>query len=309
MVCLISTVAHAEDVAADGDEGAREASASEWYGWQLLVADGAGIALGVGATQWASFDEASKPPDAGLVGGVWYGVGAVAAPTIHYAHSRVGPGAASFGIRTLTPPIAGTLGMAANCLGQEFSDGCASHGFVVGSLVGLVGASAVDVAFLSSPVPEDTPPRRHWYGWQLLVMDGAAFASGAYLAINGRDANGRRPHAALSLWVPGYVVGFFGGPIVHFAHGQWGRGFASFGVRAGVGPLFALPGLMGYCSATGGTDGCTRTGALWGVTGGMLAAGLFDAFVFANETTDSERARYAPSVVVGPGSIIVAGYL
>ena len=96
----------------------------------------------------------------------------------------------------------------------------------------------------------------------------------------------------------GYLVGLVGGPTVHFVHGNWGTGFISLGARALIGPLGVVPGIAGYCAATGGVKNCSEDGALYGLVGGLVAVDLFDALVLAGGST-----------VPRDLSIVVGGYL
>src|SRR5688500_11890832 len=78
--------------------GAREGT---WYGAHTLAVDGAGLLAGGIAAATLDFSPRHEPPKLGLAAGVWYGVGAVGAPAVHYAHGNVGLGMASLGFRTL----------------------------------------------------------------------------------------------------------------------------------------------------------------------------------------------------------------
>jgi hypothetical protein len=133
------------------------------------------------------------------------------------------------------------------------------------------------------------PATREWYGWQTLIVDGAwiagASASGA----------GNQAGLAAAFVVSGYVVA---PPIVHFAHGEIGRGFADLGIRVGA-PL--VLGLVGFAAFSGqsspGNDGIApgAVGAILGSGLGMLAAVALDASVLAYRTVGDEDAlRTAP---------------
>jgi hypothetical protein len=90
-----------------------------------------------------------------------------------------------------------------------------------------------------------------------------------------------------------------GGPIVHLAHGNWGRSAISVGARVAlpiVGLAIGANTDDGYDGSSGGSD---RTGALLGgVFAGMLAATMVDAALLAYEPVD-EGASVAPTVSVG----------
>lgn len=132
---------------------------------------------------------------------------------------------------------------------------------------------------------------KHWYGGPILLTDGIAYGS---LAL-GLEFEETGP-AALPVGVLTYALG---GPIVHLAHGNWGRSAISTGVRI----LLPIVGLAiganaddGYDGSSGGTD---RTGALLGgVLTGMAAATLVDAALLAYEPV-AESPTVAPMVNVG----------
>jgi len=74
--------------------------------------------------------------------------------------------------------------------------------------------------------------------------------------------------------------------------------------------MAALPGLLGYCSCTGGVDDCTSTGAQFGLVAGLLAVDLFDALVMAREEVErGEGSAFMPTLSAGPGFIAVSGAL
>jgi hypothetical protein len=292
-------------------EAAAPPAERTWYGEETLIVDGASIALGIVAQRTLDIERRRRPDAAGMVAAVWYGGGAIGAPAVHYAHGEGGVGAASFGLRLLMPLLSGFVGWIAACTSNsDFDSDCARSGWGAGTLVGLAGTAAFDAGLLAWDRPERGRPKpeREWYGWQLLALDAAGIGLGvAFAGSEPRTEQGKRLHPALATWVGGYTIGFFGGPIVHFAHGRIGTGFASFGARAVLGPLGALPGVLGYCGATGGVSGCGETGAFWGLLGGLLAVDVFDAFVLAHEPA-SEKAASLPSLYIGRDRVSVGGY-
>jgi hypothetical protein len=142
-------------------------------------------------------------------------------------------------------------------------------------------------------IEEPTRTRRHWYGWQTLLMDGASvglMASGA-----AGDSGGAVTWGAL-----GYV---FGAPIVHGVHDHGGKFFASLGARVGfplVGALIGAGAGSGSCK-----NDCSGTGALVGLILGMGGAIAFDAAVIAREDapepelSEAPRPRVAPAITIG----------
>jgi hypothetical protein len=130
---------------------------------------------------------------------------------------------------------------------------------------------------------------REWYGWQTLIADGAwivgASASGA----------GNQGGVAAAFVLSGYLVA---PPVIHFANGEIGRGFADLGIRVGA-PL-AL-GLVGFAAFSGGPSpgndgiGPGAVGAILGAGLGMLVAVVLDASVLAYRPVGDEDAlRAAP---------------
>lgn len=134
------------------------------------------------------------------------------------------------------------------------------------------------------PEPNEPTPavHHHWYGWQNLLVDVAALAV-AIVSVNA-DAS-----ALASVGI--YLLG---GPIVHCAHGQRGRGFGSLGLR------FAMPivGLLG-CGvfADGDDSACSLEGIILGGAVGMLGAIIIDAAVLAHEDVPNEVSA-APRVSI-----------
>ncbi|HYJ08047.1 MAG TPA: hypothetical protein VEX18_03540 [Polyangiaceae bacterium] len=158
-----------------------------------------------------------------------------------------------------------------------------------------------------APAPSDDEvvdvvarPRRHWYGWQTLTADGASMLlllAGAVAAEN--DTVGDSGDTMVTMGLIGYE---FAPGIVHFAHGNPGRGFASFGMRLGM-PIAGA--FLGAATASG-CDGfeCEVSGAALGLLLGMGGAMAIDAAVFAYDdperTDQGGEARLVPLVAVAP---------
>jgi hypothetical protein len=80
-----------------------------------------------------------------------------------------------------------------------------------------------------------------WYGWQTLLTDGAALA-----ILMAANSDNRQEATIEGLGALAGATFLLGGPIVHWANGQTGRGFASLGIRLGtpvVGFLFLADGV------------------------------------------------------------------
>jgi hypothetical protein len=66
----------------------------------------------------------------------------------------------------------------------------------------------------AQPPPVADTQERHWYGWQTLIVDGVGILTLPVLV--------------------GFGVYLVGAPIVHWAHGRVGLGFADVGMRLGL---------------------------------------------------------------------------
>jgi hypothetical protein len=137
------------------------------------------------------------------------------------------------------------------------------------------------------PVPSS--PER-WvdvrYSSQTLMLDGAAVAMFAFGA-----ATEVQPLPGL-----GILTYAFGPPIVHFSHGNVGKGFADMGIRIVSPFLFAMPGLM-IAMAVTPREGEERKTAMdvGGYTGMALGAAFamaVDALVLAKDRVPEERAYF-----------------
>lgn len=120
----------------------------------------------------------------------------------------------------------------------------------------------------------------HWYGWEILIIDASAITLFSMVAF---DPDNREPW----FWA-GATTGWLGGPIVHAAHGNWGRATGSLGMRIGAPFLGTLIGAsMQECSHS-----CGPNEALLGYAIGAVAAATIDIAVFAHESEEP-----APSAV------------
>jgi hypothetical protein len=128
--------------------------------------------------------------------------------------------------------------------------------------------------------------RRRWYGWQTLVTDGASLTAlivGA--SIESHETGGPGGGTTSLLWLG--FLGYEAAPaVVHAAHRNPGRAFASMGIRLGM----PLAGAFLGASIASGCDRnlCEASGAGVGVMLGMAGAMAIDAAVFSYD--DVERA-------------------
>lgn len=147
-------------------------------------------------------------------------------------------------------------------------------------------------------------PRRKWYGWQTLVVDGASF--GAILMSASANRRGLGDEAASGLVLVG-LLGYGLGPgVVHFLHHNTGRGFASFGLRLGM-PIAGA--IVGAAAASGCNRFlCEADGAAVGLLAGVGGAIAIDAVLLAYEDLRPTRptlGSLTPLFVVAPGRAVV----
>ena len=160
----LSSAARAEDSRPPG----------RWYGWQTLTVDGGSLALG--GTLLGLGAESSTVRAVGgslLAGGYVLG-----APTVHWAHGRIGRGFISLGLRASVPLATGLIayglhraggggGLGDNDCGlHEDCSGPAgwSRAAGAGLLLGAAGVIALDAAVLARTSSESAPRagRLHW---------------------------------------------------------------------------------------------------------------------------------------------------
>jgi hypothetical protein len=142
------------------------------------------------------------------------------------------------------------------------------------------GAPAAGAVIAERPAV-DMKPRKlkeEWYGYQNLIIDGAATAMifGPLLLDRGKPEG--------SIMLAGALTYIGGGPVVHWLHGNVGPGFGSFAFRVG------LPVTGAFWGAIGGAMLMSRnashgfeTGAAVGFFAGMAGASLLDAGLLAYE--------------------------
>jgi hypothetical protein len=295
------------------------APADGWYGWQTLMVDG--LALGAGLSLASSdlrTDRQEPPSRLATVGTSLYLIGATTAPAVHFAHRQNGIGLADMGVRLVLPALGSVVGMATYCLGTsengKFRSGCAGTGSSGGLFAGALVAAGLDALFLAreqrTTTEIATDGGQRWYGWQLLLVDGAGLGLGLLAANRDPKPGKEAPSAPLAIAAGMYTVGFFVPPLVHFAHGRFFRGLGDWGVRALLAPAGALVGLTGYCAATGGQDGCTSTGAELGFLAGVVGASLFDMAALswddpAPRAIQAARADVLPSFQLVRGGVLI----
>ncbi len=154
-----------------------------------------------------------------------------------------------------------------------------SSDLVAKDLVLRVGRAAPSAA----PSAAELPPARkhaHWYGWQILIVDGMSLLVMPVMAARTGSSG------VVALAVGGYALG---GPIVHLAHGEVARGFGSLGLRVGLPLVGALGGAMVEGSSCHG-ELCGLRGAAIGGALGVVAALVIDPAALAYERVEDEPA-------------------
>ncbi len=167
------------------------------------------------------------------------------------------------------------------------------------------GARADDVTPPEAPPVASTTPTTapaprmvsHWYGWQTLLVDGAAIA---VASASGQSA---------AFGYTGVGLYAFGGPLIHVIHDRAGIGAADLGVRIGGPFVLGLIGMGVELAATKpnscGGDLCFRglAGFAVGFFIGYVTAVVLDAAVFAREKIPADEvasSRRRPLVQLVP---------
>lgn len=139
--------------------------------------------------------------------------------------------------------------------------------------------------------------REVWYGWQTLLVDGAALGFTIGVAAVGSETTWAGPVAL----VGGTTLYALGGPTVHFAHGNIGKGFLSFGLRVGLPALGMLSGILLEQPSCSGSWGCGLIGGVVGLGIGGITAIVIDASVVAYDEVPSRphtRSSAAPGTLM-----------
>ena len=140
-----------------------------------------------------------------------------------------------------------------------------------------------------APPPHPDEADRRWYGWQIILTDGAAIASVA-MAAHG------------SGWGDlGLTLYLGGGPVVHFAHGNAAKGAGSLALRVAVPLGSALVGGLLGALVGGSPSGCSgffcpspaEIGIGAGVLLGLLGASIVDIAVLAYDAHPVEPRPHA----------------
>jgi hypothetical protein len=142
-----------------------------------------------------------------------------------------------------------------------------------------LATAAVVVALSSSPARAEEKR----YGYQVAAPD----AVGWVLVLVGSQSEN---WGAAALGVGGILLG---GPIVHAAHGHWGRAGASLGLRVGA-PLAGVSLGAGLGVASGGGGKGALDGIVYAIVGaglGYVAAAAVDIVYLAREDVPEAAPR------------------
>jgi len=134
----------------------------------------------------------------------------------------------------------------------------------------------------------DLAARPRWYGWQTLTADGVSLAALLVSASLDSQGSGNGSAGVGLTWLG--LAGYEAAPgIIHFAHKNPGRGFASLGLRLGM----PLAGAYAGASVASGcnTNLCEANGAAIGILLGMAGAIAIDAAVFAFDDPKTKALR------------------
>jgi hypothetical protein len=247
------------------------------YGWQIAVPEAAGFVAGGAVDEW-------QLP--GMSIGTM-GAGMVAGPTVHWAHGRVIPGVLSVVGWTFVPPTSAVGGIMVECVASDLDNGCATQGARVGTLTGAAAMALADTLLLPkmkrSKRFDRTSGVADGYGTQILAVDAAGLAFGVYIGARRMEETDDPFDLVTGVGVGMYTVGFFVPPLVHAFHRNWEGVGADIALRWLGPPMATLPGIMGWCSATGGSEDCIANGALAGLAISSLVVSSFDAQVLARE--------------------------
>lgn len=152
----------------------------------------------------------------------------------------------------------------------------------------------------AEPARGPTLETRRWYGWQTLMLDGAAMVM--TVGAGHMGGSGNDDSTAQVLGVSALAVYVLGGPIVHGANDHWGKAAGSLAMRvaapAALGALFYY-GSEALTDCESAMFGCGLMGLFGGVLG-VAGAIAVDSAVIARERVPApppnQWVSLAPSV-------------
>jgi hypothetical protein len=172
---------------------------------------------------------------------------------------------------------------------MRFARRCATIGTLI---ITLAESARADDA--TNPPAAISTPRGPWYGWQSLIIDAPAVS----LLVAGAAAPTLNDRLGSAPTIAGGVAFVLGGPIVHWAHGSVGKGFASLGLRVVI-PVLAELAFYLACFDCSHSDG--QLGMTLVLIPALLVPAALDDFVLAYEpagvpSTPSSHLGLTPTV-------------
>jgi hypothetical protein len=146
----------------------------------------------------------------------------------------------------------------------------------------------------------------NWYGWKILISGGSSLAVPFLTYGIGISADSTWGSVAI---IPASFLGIIGylsgGPIIHWAHGATGKGFASLGINVAGAGLGLLVGAM--IGKDGDLDEFI-TGGIIGMSVGAVGAILVDGLWLAYEPVYApEGTSFNIGLSVGLNGLSVVG--
>lgn len=129
-----------------------------WYGWQTLIADAAGLMVGLGI--YASGAHEPVTDAAGVVAfpaSAWAGLalfGIAGGPAVHFLNGRPVTALESLALRLFGAPLLGLGGLVTYCAAVGGETGCSSPGVSWGFLGGAAFIAGLDAALLARRAPD-----------------------------------------------------------------------------------------------------------------------------------------------------------
>ena len=159
------------------------------------------------------------------------------------------------------------------------------------------------------PASGDAPTVRHWYGYEIVILDffGAGLLATGVLSYRPctvtltHDCNFGSSMMSAAFVVSGATLYAFGGPSIHAGRSQWGKAGASLAMRL-------LPAVAGNAvNDAVDTEGVTPLLVL----GGMASAMVVDSAVLGYETVAADASKVTLAPTYDPksrsGAVVLGG--
>ena len=159
------------------------------------------------------------------------------------------------------------------------------------------------------PASGDAPTMRHWYGYEIVILDffGAGLLATGVLSYRPctltltQHCDFGRSMLSAAFVISGGAFYAFGGPSIHAGHSQWGKAGASLAMRL-------LPAVAGNVVSdsvdTGGVAPLL-------ILGGMASAMVVDSAVLGYETVPADASKVTLAPTYDPksrsGAVVLGG--